>query len=137
MAEQRRLAYQAEVENVPSEKYFDVALREIDKAQSCIRLTMFYISLDIYQKDSKVYRLADALLRAKTRGVDIQIVLDENIDFVAGVPNKNWTTAAKNYRAYRFFHDKGLDVWFDDASNYTHSKVLIVDNQTVLVGSAN
>ena len=69
-------AYPADVENIPSDRYFEVALNEIQQAKSSLRLVMYVVVLPPNQPDSKVRQLLDALTEAKNRGVDVQVVLN-------------------------------------------------------------
>lgn len=57
---------------------------------------MYLLSLNTDQTESKVYELTDALVKAKERGVDVEVVLDQNIDFVEKIPKDEWAAKAKN-----------------------------------------
>jgi len=130
-------AYQADVEHIPPERYFEVTLNEIQQAESSIYLYMYLIALPPNRLGSKVYALVDALVGAKGRGVDVQVVLDRNIDWTEEGNLGFWDSAGKNRKACRYLKEKGVSVFFDDKAVFTHAKVLVVDRKTVILGSAN
>ena len=122
-------AYSADVENIPSDRYFEVALNEIRQAKSSIRLVMYLVVLMPNQPGSKARQLLDALAEAKDRGVEVRVVLDRN---AAWLEKGN-----KNLGAYRYLQDQGVEVFYDDEHRLTHAKALVVDAMTVILGSTN
>lgn len=76
-------------------------------------------------------RVVDALIAAKARGADIELLLDPNSFFFGGV---NEPVARRLLAAgvpVRFFHDPS------GAQRLLHAKLAVFDGRTVLVGSAN
>jgi len=65
------LAYQAEVDNISSEKYFPAAKQAISEAKESIYMVMFVVRLMPYDKTSSVYQLMDELVKAHNRGVKV------------------------------------------------------------------
>ncbi len=130
-------AHPADVENILPDRYFEVARNEIQRAESSIRLYMYLIALPPNRLNSKVYRLVDALVEAKDRGVDVQVMLDRNIDWKDESNLGFWDSAGKNARAYSYLREKGISAYFDDEAIFTHAKVLVIDRKTVILGSAN
>jgi len=43
-----------------------------------------------------------------------------------------WAVKAKNYPAYQYLKEAGIKVYYDDAVQYTHSKILVIDEQKPL-----
>jgi phosphatidylserine/phosphatidylglycerophosphate/cardiolipin synthase-like enzyme len=43
----------------------------------------------------------------------------------------------ENQKAYEKLREAGIDVRFDSAERTTHSKILIIDEETVIAGSHN
>lgn len=122
--------------------FYDELLRQIHGAKSEIHVVQR--SLNLYDKRpsfagttmpamlpgepaSPTNVLADALIDAQQRNIKTTIVLDKSSD-AEGQGNE--TTA-------RFFTDRGVTVLADDASTQTHAKMLIFDNDKVIVGSTN
>lgn len=117
-------AYPADVENISSSEYFDTVLTEISGAATSIDICMYLISFYPSQPDSKVAQLLEALAKAGERGVRVKVILDRGIEDA-------------NHNAYLFLKEKGISVFYDEPSVYTHSKVMVIDAETVILGSAN
>lgn len=130
-------AYPAEVENIPSDRYFKVTLNEIQQAKSSIHVVMYLIALPPTRVGSKVYPLVDALAEAKSRGVAVRVVLDRSIGWAEDSHLGFWDSAGKNSRAYRYLRERGVEVFFDEEAVLTHAKALVIDGRTVIIGSAN
>lgn len=130
-------AHDAQVENIPSEKYFEVALNEIQNAKSSIRVYMYLISLDKTLKETRPYKLLEALIQAKERGVRVEAVLDQNVDFKEGTARFDDNARAKNVEAFEILQKNGVPVFYDDPGTYAHSKVVVIDEETVILGSTN
>jgi len=130
-------AYPAEVENIPPERYFEVTMNEIRQAESSIRLYMYLVVLPPMETDSVVYRLVNALVEAKERGVDVRVVLDQNINWSKGGAFGFWDPSGKNSRAYEYLRQRGVSAFFDGETEFTHAKFLVVDRKTVILGSSN
>lgn len=68
--------------------------------------------------------IARALLAAKTRGVDIQVVLDKS-------------QQTERYSAATFLHHAGIAVRIDTRHAIQHNKYLVIDGVTTELGSFN
>lgn len=133
----RAFCYQAEVVDISGAKYFPAVKEALAKAEKSINMVMYQVSLRPYDKTSQVYSLVDELIKAHKRGVEVKVILDQNIDFVGGGVINRWVTEGKNSRCFRVLKEAGVDVQYDDLTTYTHAKVLVIDNETVILGSAN
>jgi hypothetical protein len=131
--------YQADVQDISQDKYYQATLDAINNAKESIFMVMYYISWDPFNKESKSYQLTQALISAKKRGVKIKVILDQTMDIQAKDETiEDWELLkAKNITAYELLQKEGIDVSFDQPSINTHSKVIIIDNETVILGSAN
>ncbi len=130
------IAYQTETEYISSEEYFNTAITKIGNAKSSITMAMYLISSLPDQPDSQPNQLLNALIQAKDRGVAIKIILDQNIDFGSESLDEA-VTNNKNQKAYELLKKNNIPVYFDTSDTYTHAKVLVIDNETVLLGSTN
>ena len=68
--------------------------------------------------------IGQALIRAKNRGVDVQIIADK-------------TQRTTPFSLIRNMRSKGIPVWIDSTVNIAHNKVMIIDQKIVLTGSYN
>jgi len=128
-------AYQADVEYLPTSRYSEVTLQQISQAQDSVFVVMYYMAIYPNQPKSSSHQLVDALIEAKNRGVDVEVILDQNYDFknkafVGRGHNRNW-------RAYEYMTANGIKVYWDSPSIYTHNKVIVIDDEVVIMGSTN
>ncbi len=96
----------------------------IDRAEYSIRLAVFYL----VPGSEGVNDLINKLVKAKDRGVDVEVVLSPNSE--KGCQNINTF-------GYKLLSTKGIDVFFEHPSNLKHSKVLVVDKKISVIGSHN
>ncbi len=133
-------AYQADVQNLSKDKYFETTLNAINEAEESIFVVMYYVNWNPFDKDSKPHAIIQALVEAHRRGVDVEVILDQTMD-LSGEQDEalaDWELfKAKNIYAYELFQREGINVSFDQPSVNTHSKVIIIDKKTVILGSSN
>jgi phosphatidylserine/phosphatidylglycerophosphate/cardiolipin synthase-like enzyme len=127
-------ADRGEVEYIPPRSYFATVQQEIERAKTSISVYLYLFSFQPNESQSDVFWLAESLTKAHDAGINVEVVLDQNIDFIG---EEGASVAAKNLAAYVFLRKKGIPVYFDNAVTYTHAKALIIDEKTVIVGSSN
>jgi phosphatidylserine/phosphatidylglycerophosphate/cardiolipin synthase-like enzyme len=93
----------------------DAIVKEINQAKT-------EILLQAYSFTSKP--IAQALIRAKQRGVRISAVLDKS-------------NRSQKYSAATFLQNMGIPVLIDDRHAIAHNKIMIIDNRVVITGSFN
>ncbi len=130
-------AFPARVSNISGREYFPAVKEAIDNAEESISAAIYIIRLREDQKGSMVYQLCKSLVDAKERGVEVRIILDQNVDFFQDEDDFSWEVEGKNETAFNFFRKHGVDVVYDDKFIYMHSKALVIDREIVIVGSAN
>lgn len=100
-------------------------LQAIAKAKKAVRVQVYMLTHT---------GLMDALVAAKGRGLDVQVML-ESRPYNPGNPN---TPLPTNKKAAKFLTDAGVEVrWTSETFRYTHAKSLIVDDAVVFVSTAN
>jgi len=99
----------------PEDHFEDKLISLIDSAKTQIYF-MIYAFTD--------QDVADALIRARDRGVEVKGVFDEGFN-------------ASSYSKYDYLKDEGIDVKLDGNSFLLHDKVMIFDGNTVVTGSYN
>jgi phosphatidylserine/phosphatidylglycerophosphate/cardiolipin synthase-like enzyme len=80
------------------------------------------VLIQAYSFTSKT--IAKALLSAKERGVNIQIILDKS-------------NLRDNYSAADFTAHAGIPTYIDAQHSIAHNKIMIIDNEVVITGSFN
>jgi len=126
------------VEFIPARNYSDNALHEIKTAEKSIKIFMFVVSARPSEPGSKVMKLLDALVEAKSRGIEVEVHLDQNIQyggFDSGAVDQG--IEGKNRVAYEYLTARGVPVYFDSPADYAHGKVVLIDGETTIFGSSN
>lgn len=90
-------------------------IEQIDKAEN-------YIDIAMYSFTSEP--IAEAIIRAKERGVKIRILMDKQ-------------QAGGKYSKYQYFVDNGIDVIRDIHAGIMHNKVAVIDGNILFTGSFN
>jgi len=99
----------------PVESCADVVTEWIGRANKSAHVLIYSFTLDI---------IAEALIAAKNRGVDVKIVMEAHNAFSIG-------------SEYEHLRQAGVDVRLDSNSAEMHHKVAIIDQHIVLTGSFN
>jgi len=133
----RVFCYQADITDISGTKYFPAVKDALSKAEKSIYVVMFTIESSLSRSDSKPNQLIDALIEAKNRGLDVEVILDQNVDFVQRRHASDWETKIKSTRAYKRLKDAGIKVYYDEPTRYTHAKAVIIDKKIVILGSTN
>ncbi|MDP3732037.1 MAG: phospholipase D-like domain-containing protein [Candidatus Omnitrophota bacterium] len=129
--------YEAEVIDISGTKYYPVVKEALSKAEKSIILVMFVIELSPYKEDLKAEQLINGLIEAKQRGVDVEVILDQNVDFVQRRHASDWEAKIRSIRAYKRLKGAGIRVHYDEPIRYAHAKAIIIDKSKVILGSTN
>jgi hypothetical protein len=133
----RAFAYPGDLEYIPPREYAAVVGKELAKAKSSITVCLYLFNLRPQRHNSPVLRLAEDLRKAHQNGVRVEVILDQNIPFEENGGASTGLSEGKNAAAVRFLRAQGIPVFFDNAAVYTHSKVVVIDEKTVILGSSN
>jgi len=90
-------------------------VREIDRAKNSIDAAVYYFTKR---------QIADAIIRAKDRGVKIKLVLDKSQE-------------TQRYSKAAYLARKGVPVRINSKYNLMYNKYAIIDGRTVITGSYN
>jgi phosphatidylserine/phosphatidylglycerophosphate/cardiolipin synthase-like enzyme len=104
-----------EVHFSPNGGATEAIVRELDQAKKTILVQAYsFTSAPI----------AEALLDARKRGVDVRGILDES-------------QVTAKYSSADFFSHTGINLRIDAAHAIAHNKVIVIDGKTVITGSFN
>ena len=95
----------------------DIIIKNISNAEISIDIMMFAFTNK---------KIANALLKAKKRGVEIKITLDR-------VQNRY----QRKYSVYNYLKDKGIDITLENSKRKLHNKIMVIDSKIVITGSYN
>lgn len=93
----------------------DAIVRELKGAKTTVLV-------QAYSFTSK--RIAQALVDAHKRGVQVQVILDQE-------------RVTETYAEADFLVDMAISTYIDDKERIAHNKVIIIDGETVITGSFN
>jgi cardiolipin synthase len=122
------------VRYIPSREYFQVVSGEINNAKHSIYAVLYLFSLYPNSPQSKAMLLADALVAAQKRGVNVDIVMDKG-DY--SKDHGDPAEAGDNRLAYDYLTGRGVHACFADVPFIVHAKAVVIDSETVVLGSAN
>lgn len=111
-------------------KYLPFVKDLLSVAERSIHITMFFMRYED-EKNYPSQELVDSLIRAKKKGLDVRVILDTDEEGDAA------GARFINEAVLRKFRDSGVDALTDDPRRKTHSKLVIIDGERVLVGSHN
>ena len=129
-------AFQADTQNISPDQYFQTTLTEFSQAKESIYVVMYLASLDSTEPNSQVSQLLKGLVDAKNRGVQVKVILDQNLDFT-DESRQDKIYQNKNQAAFEYLRANGIEVIYDTAETYTHAKAVVIDHKTSIIGSAN
>jgi phosphatidylserine/phosphatidylglycerophosphate/cardiolipin synthase-like enzyme len=69
--------------------------------------------------------IAGALVKAKNRGVNVEVVLDKT------------QVSQEKYSSSTFLDNAGIPIWIDYTPTISHNKVMTIDGATTITGSFN
>lgn len=108
---------------LPNPEFLKWLLAAIRKAKKRIVVVNYLAAIEHDRRGSAV-RVAKALVAAARRGVKVEVVLEGS-------------KFRENMAFYRFLRDAGADVWMDTSLTFIHTKAVLLDDRTLLVGSHN
>ncbi|MBN1366196.1 MAG: hypothetical protein JW976_15440 [Syntrophaceae bacterium] len=112
-----------------NEEFLPALLKAIDEAQNEIIMSIFSFKTR-GNKNSCPDRIADHLARAAKRGVKVLLVLETSDD-------KSDELNIQNRKAGRFMKKRGIKIFFDTPNRTTHTKLTVIDQRLVFLGSHN
>jgi len=112
-----------------SASYVHVLLELLSQAERSIHVSMYRMSYYSGYGDSLANDILHALTDAANRGLDVKVLLDD-CAYYADSAEANLTSAI-------VLHQRGVEVRLDDPSLTTHAKMVVIDGNTVLLGSTN
>jgi phosphatidylserine/phosphatidylglycerophosphate/cardiolipin synthase-like enzyme len=112
-----------------NEEFLPVLLKAIDEARDEIIMSVFSFKAGEH-KNSYPDRIASHLAGAVKRGVKVFVVLETTSD-------KSDKLNIQNRKAGKFLEEKGIKVFFDSPRKTTHTKLLVIDQRLIFLGSHN
>ena len=112
-----------------NEDYFPALLKAIDEAQSEIFMSIFSFKAGVHKNSYPDIILAH-LARAVKRGIKVIVILENTGGY-------DYKLDAENQQTKQLLEEKGVKVYFDSPRQTTHTKLIVIDERRVLLGSHN
>ena len=109
--------------------YLPVLIKAIDEAQSEIFISIFSFKAGIH-KNSYPDRVLMHLAKAVKRGVNVKVILE-----TSGRLNDELNT--QNRQTGKLLEEQGVKVYFDPPRTITHTKMIVIDEKVLILGSHN
>ncbi|MDR4503488.1 MAG: phospholipase D-like domain-containing protein [Candidatus Scalindua sp.] len=117
-------------------EYYPEVHQALNKARKSIVCVMFLAKLDPKHSGGDEHQLVLDLINAHKRGVNVQVIFDQNIMFWEKGRKKGALERKSEY-AYDLLATNGVPVFYDGEREVTHSKVLVIDEYITIIGSTN
>jgi phosphatidylserine/phosphatidylglycerophosphate/cardiolipin synthase-like enzyme len=112
-----------------NEDYYPALIKAVDEAQSEIFMSIFSFKAGVH-KNSYPDRIMGHLAKAVKRGVNVKVILETT----GRLENE---LNAQNRRTGKLLEEKGVRVYFDSPRTTTHTKLIVIDERVVILGSHN
>ena len=109
--------------------YFPALIKAIDEAQSEIFMSIFSFKTGVH-KNSYPDRILGHLAKAVKRGVNVKVILE-------ATDRPDDELNAQNRQTGKLLEEKGVKVYFDSPRTTTHTKLIVIDEKVVILGSHN
>jgi len=123
----RVLLSSVDAREIGVDDYAGTLIRLVDRARERVWVMMYVARLD----DGPGAGIAEALVRAHRRGVDVRVVLDRSIA---------WGTDEidpKHREPAGLLRSQGIAVVVDDLARRSHAKLVLIDDAISITGSHN
>jgi hypothetical protein len=110
-------------------RYYDHIQDAVRRAEARIDVLMFHIALP--RENHPTRRLLEALVRAQRRGVRVRVLVDRDRR------NDPYRSHVINAAAVRHLLGHGIRVRVDRPARLLHSKMVVIDEDTTIIGSHN
>lgn len=118
-----------DVQLVLNSQYYQVAKNMIQEAKRSIQVMMFEMGYYDEHPNTPSNLLIKELISARRRGVKVEVILE--------VREGKDRTTERNRRSGAVLSEGGVEVIYDSLSKTTHAKLMVMDSQISLLGSAN
>jgi len=110
-------------------EYTKVVREAIRGAQKSVQMMMFEASYYQRYPDTPSNLLIRELIAARKRGVKVAVILEQG--------ESTDRTSQRNVLTGKMLAKEGVEVTFDPPTLTTHTKLLVIDSETVILGSTN
>jgi phosphatidylserine/phosphatidylglycerophosphate/cardiolipin synthase-like enzyme len=133
-AEEKRNVISSDQSGCPAilltnEDYFPSLLKAVDEAQSEIFMSIYSFKAGMHKNSYPDIILAH-LARAVKRGIKVIVILENT-------GGHDYKLDDENQQTKHLLEEKGVKVYFDSPHRITHTKLIVIDERLVFIGSHN
>lgn len=120
-------------------EYYQKVLPLLKNAKNSIYMIMYIAKYYKEYPNSETNHLLQELINAKKRGLKVEVILERPRETKGKIPSEFADESLKkdNENTAKILTENGVSVYFDSPYKTTHSKILIIDEKYVVIGSAN
>jgi phosphatidylserine/phosphatidylglycerophosphate/cardiolipin synthase-like enzyme len=124
-----RDTYTCRMQLLDNSNYFKKLMSVIEESRSEIIMSFFLFKTNGF-KSSYTDRILNSLVGASKRGVTVTVILEQEKDANSMINRSNRATTKR-------LKSGGIKVFFDSPETTTHTKVAVIDNRYIFLGSHN
>ncbi len=120
-------AFACQVTILADDEFFTSIMSSINNSEKDIKIATFVFLVRI-NKSNRAKKIADALINAHKRGIDVEVYLEAS--------GKNPLTP-DNLKSADYLKKAGIKVFVDSDNTKNHFKIAIIDGEKLYIGSHN
>ncbi|MGE4158508.1 MAG: phospholipase D-like domain-containing protein [Planctomycetota bacterium] len=110
--------------------YLPTLLGDLKDAKQAVAVTMYLIQMEDPERHTLIKGLLDELIACHKRGLKVSVVAELE-------KAKGDESPTRSMGALEYLKKGGVSVYTDDPDTVTHSKVVVIDEAIVHLGSSN
>jgi cardiolipin synthase len=115
---------------IVNDNYFNITFNAISNADSSIDIILYEFKW--YDSNNSVVKMRNALINAVNRNVSVRLILDQ-----ANYRDQETELSKENRKTGNYLEANGVQVKYDSLKQTTHDKLLVIDDETTILGSHN
>ncbi|HRR95243.1 MAG TPA: phospholipase D-like domain-containing protein [Candidatus Ratteibacteria bacterium] len=123
--------FETKITPINNREYFPSVLNKIKNAKKSIYIIMYLASYYSEYPESPSNQIINALINKKKENIKIEIILEQSDS------KYDEHLKTENLKTGSILAKNGITVYFDSPEIKTHSKLLIIDEKYVIIGSTN
>lgn len=117
---------------IRNDEFYKLLPKLIIQAKNKIRISTFFMKLTSADSLFSTKRILDILISQKhNNGIDVQVLIDKSHK------SEKYSSSIVNKEAYLYLKEQGIDIKNFRNKRRHHSKLVLIDDDIVIIGSHN